>query len=307
MSVRLHLRQKENTYLRVIAFSENPAEFQETYLNWDEWKYYTKEAESMRLEIGERISRGNPAPMLSLLPAIQTLLRDFLKKTTLHLPEGSLHLLWDTRESFFPLELLYPEQTTVHYVPVKSPASFDGTRYDPVLFLYDSRLNEAPAETASLAKIVSRTSSFECFSEEHMEEYRPSLAGAKVIHFSGHGYWEEKGSIGLGPGKSTEIPYSEGLSLAVLSCCEAGRAPAGIVENLLKKGTQAVLASPYTLPGDLSGCRLGMEDFYAALPELGASGAYAKASGESRDFGFFFRLYRGFSHRFYLSRPSHEA
>ncbi|MGC8765620.1 MAG: hypothetical protein ACP5QT_07015 [Brevinematia bacterium] len=287
----LHIKAKEDKYIRLILSSEENTLFIEKYIDFNEWQSIENSFLCIREEINKKI-RNNLFPRIELRN-LKNDVESFLKKFLFY-PENEiirLKVIWQAN-IFLPLEICKRNLEVLNFISSDKKSSKNSNN---VVLIYSDDINHSKEENFILAGILkdrNKNLSIEYFSENDFDSYRSDLLSARLIHFSTHGRVNHrKGEISLNGNWCDSLNQRLNAEIVFLNSCEAGCYPEGIVSNLLSSGAECVIASPFELYDNLD-WQKKLLDFYKSFDfSKEAEKNYLEFRNKNYLFALFFRLF----------------
>jgi hypothetical protein len=267
-NVLIHVKSKEENYLRLIVIDNTRPIFLERYIDWSKWQAIQNEIFELKREINTCIEKGNyPENEFKILSRFIT---DFFVNNFLPLENKKVFVIWGA-DLFFPFELLTGIVSVVNVIKINNNFSYVNYLKKKFSFVYSEEIKGAGKEVFELSKIVEsrfkdQNFSVEVFSEKFFDSYKVQTDFSNFIYFSSHGRQSNgKGEIKIGEKWTDSFSKSSSYELAFLNCCEIGENFSGLVGNLLSSGTKMVIASPFSLFDDYFPQKMAVQQFYRNL------------------------------------------
>ena len=304
-NVLIHVKSKEENYLRFILTDNNKAIFLEKYIDWSKWQNIQNEIIQLKREINTNIEKGNyPKNEFKIL---SNFIANFFVNNLTTLENKKVFVIWES-DLFFPFELANGVTNVINII--KTKGAFSNVKFSKkkFSFVYSEEIKGAGNEVFALSKIVenrfkNQNLSVEVLSEKFFDSYNLQIGFSNFIYFSSHGRQNNgKGEIKIGEKWIDSLSQSFSYEVAFLNCCEVGEKSSGLICNLLSSGTKMVIASPFLLFEDHFPQKMATQQFYKNLnPDDILNTTYNLQKTND----FFKRFYRVFvTSSFFIYKPS---
>ncbi len=287
-SYLLHIKEKEEKYIRFILSSENGAVFLEKYVDYTYWKDFEIELLSIHEEINKNI-RNHLSPVKEM-KILKNTIKDFFKSLFENLSFDRLKVIWDAN-LFLPIEVC-EEINVVNYLRLKRKNLSE--RAKNIVLIYSESLSYSREEIFSISKLVREKFygfSVECFSDKDFESYRTNISCSEILHFSSHGRINEKeGEILINDRWVKDLNLEVGF--VFLNSCNIGGYTGGLISNLIGNGVKYLVASPFEIYDKIQWHRKNIFGFYESLDTTNIEESISRIMKENEEFKVFFRLFQ---------------
>jgi len=298
----LNIKEKENSYLRLIYNNPSKEFFIESYIKWNEWLPISQELEHLKTEINLCIKNNQMQNINEKFDCIKNILNRILIQAEIPIPPltkeislSRINIIFSNRSVFFPIELI--ENLLVQYkIPVFREKHGEKKRVRKISFIYSEELLHSFDEVKKITTSFEKDIKIEIFQDKNYKDYKHNLRSSDIIHFTGHGKAENNyGTIIMDNESIDHLYHIQNPLLIFLNSCHSGLFTEGIVKNLINNNTCFVIASPYEIPDAYTEDYIS--DFYSLLNPDDIEITYHLNSFKNPLFKIFYRLYSGYNNK----------
>lgn len=283
----IHIKEKNNQYIRFIVSSFEKNFFKEKYFSIDEWNEIEKIFLEIRNQINTKI-RNNIFPKNDF-KMLENETKYFLNsKLELPIEKTFLKIIWNGN-IFIPFEII--REFNVTNMIDSSYKQYKNK--NKITLVYSDEAGNSRLEAYKLAESLKKRKEYSLtyFDEKAFSFHKSEICESDLIHISTHGKALDKnGSISLGGEWIKSFDFKLNATLLFLNCCEAGLYPDGIVKNSVDNGVKYLIASPYEIFDNIN-WKIKTIKFYENLDFNNIESTFFDYKNKNYLFGLFFRLF----------------
>lgn len=298
----LNIKSKELSYIRFILSDCYSPVFLEKYVDWDKWLTENNKINSLSREIDQSIKRGIypnkefEALSISLTEFFKFYLGDFSFDNSL------IIVVWNA-DIFLPIEFLkFSDLNVLNYIPFVKNIPYPKKENFNFSFIYSDGIESSRKEVYALSEIVMRKDDFpdanvEVFPDEYFDSYKSNLISSNYLYFSTHGKINSESRIFLNNRWRNSFEIDSAFRLVFLDACLLGRKYNGLISELLSRGSDYIIASPFELFENQMEHYKAVSTFYEILNPVNIEETFFETRRRSKFFSNFYRIFRGLFHR----------
>lgn len=283
----VHIKEKDNQYIRFIISSYEKNFFKEKYFSITEWNKIEKIFLEIRSQINTKI-RNNIFPKNDF-KMLENETKFFVNnKLELPVEKTFLKVIWDGN-IFIPFEIIR-DFNVINMIDSNYKQYKNKNR---IILIYSDEAGNSRFEVYKLAEFFKKRKEYSLtyFDEKTFSFHKSEICESDLIHISTHGKaFDKNGLISIGKEWIKSFDFKLNANLLFLDCCEAGLYSNGIVKNSIDSGVKYLIASPYEIFDNIN-WKIKTIKFYENFNFNNIESSFFEYTNQNHLFGLFFRLF----------------
>ncbi len=283
----VHIKEKENQYIRFIISSYEKNFFKEKYFPITEWNEIEKIFLEIRSQINTKI-RNNIFPKNDF-KMLENEVKFFVNsKLELPVEKTFLKVIWNGN-IFIPFEII----REFNVINMIDSSYKQYKNKNKITLIYSDEAGNSRFEVYKLAELFKKRKEFSLtyFDEKSFSFHKSEICESALVHISTHGKAVDRNClINIGGEWIKSFDFKLNANFLFLNCCEAGLYPNGVVKNSIDSGVKYLIASPYEIFDNVN-WKIKTIKFYENFNFNNIESSFFEYKNKNYLFGLFFRFF----------------